>query len=463
METRWQKPEFNFDLILKYDKPGPRYTSYPTAPNFTTAYNSDTHRKTILTSQENDPSRPLSLYVHIPFCRSVCYFCGCNVVYTKHEELTHPYVDLLHREMDEVLKTLDPSRPVVQLHWGGGTPTYLSPDLIRKLMNGIRERFTFADDAEIGIEIDPRECTDEHLRALAECGFNRISMGIQDFDPRVQQAVHRIQSEELTRHTISMCRGLKFESINVDLIYGLPYQNREEFETTVDKIIEIDPDRIAVFNFAYLPEMIKHQRAIEGEAMPSPMEKLRILEMVVEKFTSAGYVFIGMDHFAKPEDELTLALKDRTLYRNFQGYTTKSGADLFAFGVSSISMVGNTYAQNEKELESYQRRIEETGLAVFRGVELTDDDVMRRDLITRLMCHFVLKFDEIEDDYGLDFESTFAPELEDLKPLEADGLIALTDREIRVRPLGRLLVRNIAMPFDAYLRAGSTHKFSRTV
>ncbi len=464
MPERWDPPVFDKEIILKYDKPGPRYTSYPTAPYFHEGFDGQAYERVIEETNREAVPAPLSLYFHLPFCQSVCYFCGCNVTFTKDRTLGDLYVDHVLREMDALAGRMKPGRRVVQLHWGGGTPTFIPAKVLERLWEGIKARFELAPEAEIGVEIDPREVTDEHLSLFARAGFNRISMGIQDFDPQVQRAVHRIQPEELTRRVFDRCRALSMESINVDLIYGLPYQSRDRFRDTVEKIIAMGPDRIAVFNFAYLPEMIGHQKAIPKEALPSPSEKLSILEMVVERFTTGGYTYIGMDHFARPTDELCLALQNRTLYRNFQGYTTKAGCDLYGIGVTSIGQVGRCYAQNAKELGDYQRRVREQGLAVFRGVLLTDDDVMRRDVITRLMCHFVLYKAEIEELYGIRFDETFADALEDLKPMEADGLLSLYPDRIEVCPLGRLLVRNIAMPFDAYLRrAGEAKRFSRTV
>ncbi len=464
MAERWDAPVFDKQLILKYDRPGPRYTSYPTAPYFHEDFDAAAYAGVIRETNALDQPAPLSLYFHLPFCKSVCYFCGCNVTFTKDRSLGDVYVDHVFREMDALASRMKKGRQVVQIHWGGGTPTFIPAPVLKRLWDGITARFEIAPKAEIGVEIDPREVTDEHLEFFARSGFNRISMGIQDFDPKVQEAVHRIQPEALTRRVIDTCRDLKFESINVDLIYGLPYQTTERFRDTVEKIAAIGPDRIAVFNFAYLPDMIGHQRAIPREALPSPAEKLNILEMVVEHFTHTGYMFIGMDHFARPGDELFTALKNRTLYRNFQGYTTKAGCDLYGIGVTSIGQVGPSYSQNHKDLKSYQKAVDGGGLAVFRGVRLTEDDILRRDIITRLMCHFVLYKKEIEDQYGIPFDRTFADALEDLKPMQEDGLLSLYGDRIEVHPLGRLLVRNIAMPFDAYLRKGDGAKrFSRTV
>jgi oxygen-independent coproporphyrinogen-3 oxidase len=463
MTNRWDPPVFDTRLILKYDRPGPRYTSYPTAPYFHEGFDAAAYARVVDETNAGASPPPLSLYVHLPFCQSVCYFCGCNVTFTKDRTLGDAYVDAVLKEMDLLASRLAPGRKVMQVHWGGGTPTFIPAPTLARLWKGIAGRFELDPKAEIGVEIDPREVTDAHLDLFAEAGFNRISMGIQDFDPQVQKAVHRIQPEDLTRRVFDRCRSLGMESINVDLIYGLPFQTPERFRATVDTIVDMDPDRIAVFNFAYLPEMIGHQRAIPRDAMPSPEQKLAILEMVASRFVESGYVFVGMDHFAKPGDELVKALKDRTLYRNFQGYTTKAGCDLYGLGVTSIGQVGRCYAQNHKTLADYQRAVTGGGFAVFRGVLLTDDDVLRRDVITRLMCHFVLLKREIEEAYGIAFDEVFAEALEDLKPMEADGLLSLHPDRIEVKPLGRLMVRNIAMPFDAYLRKGDTKRFSRTV
>lgn len=460
----WKAPKIDRELIRKYDVPGPRYTSYPTAPHFAESFGATEYEDLIRATNGATAPPPLSLYFHLPFCESVCYFCGCNVTFTKDRSRSEEYVDLLRDEMDRTLPLLKPGRKVVQLHWGGGTPTFIPAPVLERLWGFIHERFEFADGAEIGVEIDPRATTEEHLRLLSRCGFNRLSMGIQDFDPKVQEAVHRIQPEEINRRTVEQARALGFTSINVDLIYGLPYQTPDSFARTVDKLISLSPDRVACFNFAYLPELIKHQRAIPKAAMPPPAMKLDILEAAVERLTAAGYGFVGMDHFAKPEDELFRAIENRTLYRNFQGYSTHSGCDLYGFGVSSISQVGDCYVQNRKVVEEYRREVRAGRLPAWRGVRLSADDLLRRDLITRLMCHFVVVKSEIEKDHGIRFDETFQAELEDLRPLEQDGLVRLAPDRIEIPLQGRLLIRNVAMVFDAYLRGkGAQHRFSRTV
>lgn len=456
-------PEFDKKIILKYDKPGPRYTSYPTAPMFHTGFDHNEYKKAIEETNSDSNPPPISLYFHLPFCKSVCYFCGCNVTFTKNRSLGKSYIDILQKEIEAISSLIKQGRHVNQIHWGGGTPTFIDAQSLIHFYQIIKDNFNIAFDAEIGVEIDPRGTTNEQLEAFSALGFNRISMGIQDFNPKVQKAVHRIQSEELTESAIKKCRKLGLPSINVDLIYGLPFQTTKDFKYTVKKIIEINPDRIAVFNFAYLPELIGHQKAIPRDALPSPEEKLNILEMVINEFTSSGYIYVGMDHFAKPEDELTKALLDRTLTRNFQGYTTKAGCDLYGMGVTSISQVGKCYAQNIKELKPYEEKVLKDGIPTARGIMLTDDDVMRRDIILRLMCHFVLYKHEIEEKYKIRFDETFADALLDLKPMENDGLLKVHNDRIEVLPLGRLLVRNIAMPFDEYLRRGVQARFSRTV
>jgi len=460
----WSALRFDRELVKKYDTAGPRYTSYPTAPQFSESFGPAEYERTIRETNDVETPPPLSLYFHLPFCESVCYFCGCNVTFTKDRSRSDEYVELVREEMDRTLPLLRPGRKVVQFHWGGGTPTFMPAATLERLFGWIRERFEFDDRAEIGIEVDPRETSEEHLRMLARCGFNRLSMGVQDFDPKVQEAVHRIQPESITRTTIEMARQLGFRSINVDLIYGLPHQSPSSFARSVDKLLALAPDRIACFNFAYLPDMIKHQRAIPAAAMPTPETKLDIFETAVGRLTDAGYGFVGMDHFARPEDELFRAIEDRTLYRNFQGYSTHAGCDLYAFGVSSISQVGDCYVQNQKQLETYRREVRGGGLPTWRGVRLTADDLLRRDIITKLMCHFVLVKKEIEDDHGIRFDETFGTELESLRGMATDGLLRLEPDRIVIEPTGRLFIRNVAMAFDAYLRKDSTkHRFSRTV
>lgn len=455
--------EINFDLVARYDTSGPRYTSYPTAPQFSDAFTAADFRREIEAANAAKDAPPLSLYFHLPFCESVCFFCGCNVTFTSDRKRPAPYTDLLIREMDAVAPLISPHRRVAQLHWGGGTPTFFSPDQLRALHEATQKRFTFADDAEIGLEVDPRETTGEHLRVLSELGFNRISMGIQDFDPDVQKAVNRIQPEETTRRVIEGARERGFRSVSVDLIYGLPHQTETGFARTLERVIALDPDRVAVFNFAYLPEMIRHQKAIRAEALPAPSEKLAILKRCIRDFTAAGYRFIGMDHFAKPGDELCRAQDAGTLYRNFQGYTTRAGCDLHAFGVSAISSVGRVYAQNRKNIHEYGDAVKGDGFATQRGIRLSDDDLARREVIMRLLCDFALDPAAIGRRFGLDFDSVFGDALRELEPMERDGLLRRENGRFVVTPSGRLLVRNLCMPFDAYLKKKPGQKFSRTV
>ncbi len=455
----------NIELLKKYDRPGPRYTSYPTAPYFHEGIGAPKYIEHVTGEGSDKPRQDISLYFHLPFCDTLCYFCGCNMLITHNPNRIEAYIDYVIKEMDMLKVHIGDGRKVGQLHWGGGTPTHLSPDQIRRLGNAIRERFVFSDDAEVSSELDPRELTRDHMKALSEVGFNRCSMGVQDFDPTVQKAVNRIQPESITRQTVDWSRELGFKSINIDLMYGLPYQHVEEFEATIDKILAFSPDRLAVFNYAHLPDMIKHQRVIKDESLPTPEEKLQLLKLSIEKLTGEGYVYIGMDHFAKPDDELTIAMRDKTLYRNFQGYSTRAGLDLFALGMSSISMLPGLYVQNYKKLKEYYREIDEQRLPIMRGYELSDDDILRRDVISQLMCHFELSKDSVERKYSIDFDTYFADALTQLQPLEEDQLVNMDNGIIRVTEEGRLLIRNIAMCFDAYLKKKDTKKprFSRTV
>jgi oxygen-independent coproporphyrinogen-3 oxidase len=463
VEGSWQKPVFDREILRRYDRPGPRYTSYPTANVFHEGFTARDYEAVLRAKDWATSGRDLSLYFHLPYCGTPCTFCACNVIWTKDRSRDDGYVDLLCQEMDRVTDLLSPGRKVVQVHWGGGTPTHTPAPVLARLAGAIRERFDFAADPEMGVELNPREIDPDHLETLARCGFNRASMGVQDLDPRVQAAVHRRQTEDQTSSVIQGCRDFGFLSVNVDLIYGLPFQNLEGFRQTVLSIIDLGPDRIALFNFAYLPQMFRHHKAIKPETLPSPEEKLDILEMSIERFTEAGYVYIGMDHFARPDDELTLALRDRALTRNFQGYSTRSGSDLLGFGVSAISQAGPCYAQNQKNMALYQARVTNGELPTERGLLLNGDDTIRRDVIQRLMCHFTLVKSEVESLHDIDFDRYFAESLHALETMAADGLVDLTPERITVLPLGRLLVRNIAMTFDAHLKHPSRGGFSRTV
>ena len=444
---------FDLDLIRRYDQSGPRYTSYPTAVEFTDAFGEDAYRAAC--ARSNGSGRPLSLYFHIPFCDTVCFYCACNKIATKDRSLAPPYLERLQREIALQAGLFDHGRLVEQLHWGGGTPTFLSHEQMARLMDETRRSFTLADDAvgEYSIEIDPREADAATVTLLRRIGFNRMSLGVQDFEPRVQASVNRIQSEAETLEVLEAARAEGFRSISVDLIYGLPFQTVESFLRTLGRVVAFAPDRLSVFNYAHLPERFKPQRRINAADLPAPGVKLDILQSSIQFLTESGYVYIGMDHFARPDDELAQAQQAGTLYRNFQGYSTHADCDLIGLGVTSIGKVDNTYGQNRRALEEYYADIDSGRLPVFRGIELSRDDLIRRDVITRLICHFELSVPDVEHRWGIDFLDYFAGSLERLVPMVEDGLLALDDGTIRVLPRGRLLIRNICMAFDAYLAA----------
>jgi len=460
-----QSVAFDRGLIRKYDGPGPRYTSYPTAPAFQDSFGPREHGELLAASARG--GAPLSLYVHVPFCATRCLFCGCNVVISRDRSWGGRYLPLLDREMEMVAEGLGAAdRNVVQVHWGGGTPTFLPPADLRALMGTIRSRFRLAADCEISVEVDPREASPEHLDALAESGVGRLSMGIQDLDPQVQHAIRRVQSGELTRSVIEGARQRGIGGINVDLIYGLPHQTVPGFISTVRDVLALAPDRLAVFNLAYLPARFRHQRAIDPAALPGPEEKLSLLEEAVREITDAGYVFIGMDHFARPGDPLAEAMREGTMTRNFQGYSTHGGTDLAAFGVSAISAfggMGGGYAQNVRTIPEYRAALEAGVLPTERGLALTFDDRLRRDVILDLMCDFALDKNVIEQEHGIDFDLLFATELRKLEPLAKDGLVDLLPDRIEVTPRGRFIVRNVAMAFDGYLGKQTNVQYSRTV
>lgn len=457
---------FKIDLtkFKKYDKPGPRYTSYPTAPQFNENFTHEDYLDEIIKTNYGENLPDLSLYFHLPYCDTLCYFCGCNMIITRNRDRIKEYINYVKKEIDLLRQYILPDRKVVQHHWGGGTPTHLSPDEINDLASYINKNFSFTEDAEVSCEIDPRELTKAHLEALRNNGFNRISMGVQDFNEKVQKAVNRIQPEDITRQTVAWVRELGFHSINLDLIYGLPFQSVETFSDTVDKIIDISPDRIAVFNYAHVPWMKKHMALIHPEDIPAPEEKLEILKMTIDKLTSAGYEFIGMDHFAKPNDELAIAMREKKLYRNFQGYSTNAGADLYAMGITSISQLKNIYAQNFKTEKEYYTALDNEILPTAKGYRLTDDDHLRREVIMKLMCNFELNFNEIEEKFMINFKEYFAWGLNNLKEMIDDDLIEMNDKGIKVKNMGRMLIRNIAMNFDGYIeRKEDKAKYSRTV
>jgi oxygen-independent coproporphyrinogen III oxidase len=438
------------DAILeKYNRPGPRYTSYPTAPVWKDDFGPDDLENYYV--QADTAAAPISLYMHIPFCENLCLFCACNVSIQKNKNVTIPYLEALKREIDHVSSRVSKKRAVTQFHWGGGTPTYLTPTQMEDLFGYARERFTFAGDAEIGIEIDPRVTNREHLESLRSLGFNRLSMGIQDFQAKVQETIHRVQPYEMTRDLILAARELGFKSLNVDLIYGLPYQTEDSFKSTIDKTLTLVPDRVAMFSYAHVPWLKKQQGSFQMY-LPEGMEKFRIFRTGLEHFLDAGYVYIGMDHFALPGDELAIAQKKRTLHRNFQGYTTKAGADLYGMGVSAISSIAGAYAQNLKEVPAYQTTVTSRGIATARGYKLSQDDVLRRAVISRLLCHTVIPKQEVEKEFSISFDEYFAPELGRLKESGDEGLVILEPGQIRVTALGRIFIRNVAMVFDRYLR-----------
>jgi oxygen-independent coproporphyrinogen III oxidase len=451
------------DVLERYNVHGPRYTSYPTAPEWTDSFGPADTERAYATA---DPKADVSLYFHIPFCESLCWYCGCNVVIQRDKAVSTPYLDRVKLEADRVTGFVDPAREVVQFHWGGGTPTYLSPEQMTDLFRFTADRVRFSPEAEIGVEVDPRVTTHEHVEALSALGFNRISMGVQDFDPKVQEAVNRVQSFEETSGLVDDCRAHGFTSVNIDLMYGLPYQTLTSFMDTVDRVIEISPDRVALFNYAHVPQLRHAQKAFHRMPLPEGMEKFDIFRHAIGKFSEAGYVFIGLDHFAKPTDELAVAQRDRTLRRNFQGYSTKSGSDLYGMGVSAIGYVGGAFTQNFRDTPSYYAAIEAGTLATMRGKWLDADDFVRQAVIERLLCHCVLVIPEIEADFGIEFRSYFAEALVDLTRCEGDGLVTISDDRIEVTTLGRLFIRNLAMPFDAYLRQqapGTRPVFSKTL
>jgi oxygen-independent coproporphyrinogen-3 oxidase len=460
-----QKVVFDQALIRRYDVAGPRYTSYPTAVQFDAKFDAAAYRVCALQGNATRPPRPLSLYFHIPFCARVCFYCGCTKIVTKNRTRAAPYLARLHRELELQSRLFDYKRRVDQLHWGGGTPTFLSHAEMRALMDVTRRYFALRSDdhGEYGVEIDPRESDAATIALLRDLGFNRMSIGVQDFDPRVQRAVNRVQSEVETFSVLDGARKLGFRSINIDLIYGLPHQTVISFGRTLEKIIEAAPDRLSVYNYAHLPGLFKTQRRIQEADLPGPAEKLDILQLTIERLTQAGYVYVGMDHFAKSDDELALAQRNGTLHRNFQGYSTRAGCDLIGFGLSAISMVGDSYSQNVRTLDDYYDRLDAGNLPVARGVALNRDDRVRRAVIMQLVCRFHLDVKEIERKFVLDFREYFSVERRALEVMRHDGLIEIGSDTIHVTPKGRLLIRNLCMVFDTYLRERTAPRFSRAI
>jgi len=455
----------DFEKFAKYSKAGPRYTSYPTAPEFHEGFTAKSYESILATQDKN---RKLSLYFHLPFCRSACYFCGCNVVYTSKEDKKERYIDYLERELELLSKHLDTSREVIQMHFGGGTPTFFNTAQLERIIGAIKHYFkNFAKDAEISCEIDPRFLTKEQLDVLTSNGFNRISYGVQDFNDEVQKAIHRIQPYDVTGNAVKMAKEAGIKSINMDLIYGLPYQTFESFQETLRLAVSLDPTRLAVFNYAHVPWMKKSMRKIDETTLPHPSIKLAIMRYTIDYLESNGYKMIGMDHFAKPDDELFLAIEKGELHRNFQGYTTKGGADLIGIGLTSIGEGLKHYVQNFKEMDEYEKAIDAGVLPVHRGLVLNDDDVLRKAVIMEMMSNFKLNIAGIEQAFGIDFFDYFADAIAALVPFVEEDLVVIdkVGKKILVNTTGTLLIRNIVMPFDAYLQKipEDKRRFSKTV
>ena len=453
--------QIDLKQFSKYSKAGPRYTSYPTALEFSDSFKYDSYIK-----QLESNTQQLSLYVHLPFCRSACYFCGCNVVFTSKEEKLSRYVEYLKKEIDILASHLDTSREVIQFHFGGGTPTFYSAYELDEIVSYIKSKFpNWSGEAEISVEIDPRFFNEEQMKVFEKHGFNRISFGVQDFDEKVQKEIHRIQPYDLTKNAVDLARRYGVSSINVDLIYGLPYQTFESFKSTLQQAFSLQPDRLAVFNYAHVPWMKKTMRKFDETTIPSPDVKLEIFKYTMEFFENNGYKMVGMDHFAKPEDELFTAIAKGELHRNFQGYTTKGGATLIGIGLTSIGEGSRYYAQNTKDMKAYEEAIDSGKLPFERGVELNDDDYIRKAVIMELMANFAIDIARVEDEHGINFKEYFANALEELKEFEDASLIEISDKKLTVSLTGTLLIRNIAMPFDAYMHKYSANKksFSKTV
>ena len=454
--------QVDLDLVKKYNVAGPRYTSYPPATKFTDSISWDQLSAKI--EGNNRTPRDLSVYFHIPFCETLCWFCGCTTVITLNHDKGRDYIDYLGREVALMASKLNPARKVVQLHFGGGSPTFLRPDEIRRLGDIIHKHFQFSPDIEASVEVDPRRLTREHMVALREIGFNRASMGVQDFNPTVQEAIHRIQPREMTQQAMDWMRELGYGSINLDLIYGLPHQTPETFNETLDTVLTMKPDRLAVFSYAHVPWIKPSQKILEQKVLPTPESKLEVLKLVIERLTADDrYVYIGMDHFAKPNDELAVAQRNKQLQRNFQGYSTRAGSDIYAFGMSGVSQVPDAYWQNEKELPKYQEAVDAGRVPLQRAYFVTDEDKIRRETIMRTMCDLSLDFAAMSQKLGINFEQHFAKELASLAPYEADGLVKRTAAGLEVTDAGRLFIRNIAMCFDNILAPAGERRHSKTI
>jgi oxygen-independent coproporphyrinogen-3 oxidase len=455
---------FDSELIQRHGGRGPRYTSYPTALQFSDQLNADKYLKNALESNQSDV--PLSLYVHIPFCHTLCYYCGCNKIVTHNQDRVQRYLENLYLEIDMQAELFDRKRKVEQLHFGGGTPTYLDDEQLSALMQKLRDSFVFdeSEQHEFSIEVDPRTVDVAAIRRLTELGFNRLSLGIQDFDPAVQKAVNRIQTPDEVQQLVSASRDSGFKSVSFDLIYGLPHQTAASFDRTLDLVIAMKPDRIAVYNYAHLPERFKGQRMIDANDIPTPETKLEILHQTIDRLGDAGYVYIGMDHFALPDDDLVVARLDGTLQRNFQGYSTHRNCDLIGLGVSSISSIGNVYAQNSGTTMEYEAVLQNGQLPVKKGIAVDADDLLRAEVIQALMCYDSLDFDEFDAKLGIDFCDYFATEIERLRPLQDDGLVLVDESRIHITAKGRLLLRSIAMVFDRYIDPQEeSEKFSKAI
>jgi len=452
----------NLDLVKKYNVAGPRYTSYPPATKFTDAVTWEQLSEKI--EANNKSPRDLSVYFHIPFCETLCWFCGCTTVITLNHDKGKDYIDYLGREVAKMSARLNKDRKMVQLHFGGGSPTFLRPDEIRRLGEIIHKHFTFSPGIEASVEVDPRRLTREHMVALREIGFNRASMGVQDFNPKVQEAIHRIQPREMTQQAMDWMRELGFGSINLDLIYGLPFQTPETFNETLDTVLEMKPDRLAVFSYAHVPWIKPSQKILEAKILPTPESKLEVLKLVIERLTADNqYVYIGMDHFAKPDDELAVAQREKKLQRNFQGYSTRAGSDIYAFGMSSISQIPDAYWQNEKELPKWQSAVDAEKVPLQRAYFLTDEDKIRRETIMRTMCDLSLDFAAMSQKFNFNFAQHFEKELSSLAPFEADGLVKRNPTGLEITHAGRLFIRNIAMCFDNTLGAANERRHSKTI
>lgn len=455
--------QWDQDLITQYDLSGPRYTSYPTAPQFRASFSEQEFHAAV--DQSNGSGRPLSLYFHIPFCATLCFYCGCNKVVTNNTDRAMPYLERVAKELALQAQLFDTSRPVTQLHWGGGTPTYISDEEMTWLMGATRQHFALGDDdqVEYSVEIHPGKVSAATMGHLRNLGFNRVSMGVQDFNPRVQKAVNRYNSVEEVSSLVRALRQQNYRSISMDLIYGLPLQTLEGVRETLDQVIELAPDRLSLFNYAHMPHLFKSQRLIHEHELPSASEKLNILHMAIERLQAAGYVYIGMDHFAKPEDSLVLAQQAGELQRNFQGYSTHGHCDLLGFGVSSISSFGGVYLQNAKSVEDYQDILDRGQRPAVRGFTLSDEDRLRQWVINQLICHFHLDFAELEHRFGVDAQVKFADELRQLAPMVEDGLLSLSAHGIQVHNSGRLLIRRICMVFDEYLKNSNLIGYSKVI